>query len=127
MRVLAMLAALLIALPAAAAEKRAVVETPWVALHLLGYQNDADLESLESQLPALQARGVSVLVLEVDYGFEFRSHPELRLAEKVITRPGARRFVAACRSRGIRVVPQFQSFGHQSWAKDTWPLLRKPA
>ena len=31
-----------------------------------------------SQLPDLAARGVNVLVLEVDYGFEFRSHPELR-------------------------------------------------
>jgi len=66
-----------------------------------------------------------VLVLEVDYGFEFRSHPELRIADKVITRSGARRFVAACRKRSIKVIPQFQSFGHQSWAKDTWPLLTK--
>jgi hypothetical protein len=120
-----MLVSLLIALPAVAAEKRAKTDAPWVALHLLGYQNDADLEAIESQLPDLAARGVNVLVLEVDYGFEFRSHPELRIAEKVMTRAGARRFVAACRKRGIRVIPQFQSFGHQSWAKETWPLLTK--
>ena len=31
----------------------------------------------------------------------------------------------ACRKHGISVIPQFQSFGHQSWAKDTWPLLTK--
>jgi hypothetical protein len=125
MRLLAILASLLISLPAAAAGKRAEAEPPWVALHLLGYQNDADLASLETQLGDLAARGVNVLVLEVDYGFEFRSHPELRIADRVITRAGARRFVAACRARGIRVIPQFQSFGHQSWAKDTWPLLTK--
>ncbi len=125
MRLLSMLVSLLMALPAAAVEKRAKAEPPWVALHLLGYQNDADLESIEAQLPDLAARGVNVLVLEVDYGFEFRSHPELRIADKVITRSGARRFVAACRKRGIEVIPQFQSFGHQSWAKDTWPLLTK--
>jgi hypothetical protein len=68
---------------------------------------------------------VNVVVLEVDYAFEFRSHPELRSGEKPITRPGARRFVAACRKHGIRVIPQFQSFGHQSWAKETFTLLTR--
>jgi hypothetical protein len=125
MRAIATLVSLLVALPAAAAAKRSPADAPWVALHLLGFQNDADLESLEGQLGDLAARGVNVLVLEVDYGFEFRSYPELRIAEKVITRAGARRFVAACRKRGIRVIPQFQSLGHQSWAKDTWTLLTK--
>jgi hypothetical protein len=42
-----------------------------------------------------------------------------------VTRAGARRFVEACRKHGIGVIPQFQSPGHQSWAKDTWPLLTK--
>ncbi|MBP7569509.1 MAG: family 20 glycosylhydrolase [Acidobacteria bacterium] len=99
------------------------VPGPWVALHVLNYETDADLAALEQQLPALAARGVNVLVLEVDYAFEFRSHPELRRPEKPITRRGARRFVEACRSHGIAVIPQFQSFGHQSWAKNTGPLL----
>jgi hypothetical protein len=125
MRIVSLLVLLLMGLPALAAEKAAGRDAPWVALHLLGYQNDKDLEAVEGQLGDLAARGVNVLVLEVDYGFEFRSHPELRIAEKVITRAGARRFVAACRKRGIRVIPEFQSFGHQSWAKDTWPLLTK--
>ena len=113
------------AAPAGAADGRGKNEQAWVALHLIGLQNDADLESIERQLPDLAVRGVNVLVVEVDYAFEFRSHPELRIADKVITRAGARRFVAACRQRGMRVIPQFQSFGHQSWAKDTWPLLTK--
>jgi hypothetical protein len=89
-------------------------EAPWVALHLLEQRTDADLAAIEGQLPALAALGVNVLVLEVDYAFEFRSHPELRIAEKVITRAGARGFVAACRRQGMRVIPQFQCFGHQS-------------
>ena len=125
MRALSLLACLLVAAPAAPADRSENAAAPWVALHLLGFQNDADLQEVESQLPDLAARGVNVLVLEVDYAFEFSSHPELRIAEKVMTRAGARRFVAACRKRGIRVIPQFQSFGHQSWARDTWPLLTK--
>jgi hypothetical protein len=116
----------LLALPAPEAATRAVTITqPWVAMHLLGYGSDADLESLEQELPALATRGVNVLVLEVDYAFEFRSHPELRANEKPITRRGARRFVKACRRLGISVIPQFQSLGHQSWAKKTGPLLTK--
>jgi hypothetical protein len=113
-------------LPATAAATRTVkADRPWVAMHLLGYQSDAELEALEQQLPAIAARGVNVLVLEVDYAFEFRSHPELRLSTKPITRRGARRFVQACRRYGISVIPQFQSLGHQSWAKNTGPLLTK--
>jgi hypothetical protein len=118
----------LLALPvsaAAAAPRSVKVSGPWVALHLLHYESDADLAALEQQLPELAARGVNVLVLEVDYAFEFRSHPELRLSQKPITPRGARQFVSACRAHGINVIPEFQSLGHQSWAKDTWPLLTK--
>src|SRR6185295_11771807 len=110
----------------AGAGPRAVkVEGPWCALHLLGFQNDADLQRIESELPALAARGVNVLVLEVDYGFEFRSHPELRSSDRPITRSGAQRLVKAARRHGIRIVPEFQSFGHQSWAKETFTLLTR--
>jgi hypothetical protein len=123
MPLVSVLAALLAA--AGSSPEKLEAAVPWVALHLLGYQGDRDLELLERQLPPLAARGVNVLVLEVDYGFAFRSHPELRSGEAVITREGARRFVAAARRNGMRVIPQFQSFGHQSWAKDTFPLLTK--
>lgn len=111
--------------PAAAATRTVKVAGPWVAVHLLDYRDDADLEALEQQLPDLAARGVNVIVLEVDYAFEFRSHPELRASDKPITRRGARHLVQACRNHGITVIPQFQSYGHQSWAKNTGPLLTK--
>jgi len=112
--------------PAPAAATRTVkVEGPWVAIHLIHHETDADLLALEQELPALAARGVNVLVLEVNYGFAFRSHPELRASEAPITREGARRFARACRRHGIALVPQFQAFGHQSWEKKTFPLLAK--
>jgi hypothetical protein len=120
------LSLLLLSGAAADAAPRSVkVKGPWVALHLLHFQNDDDLQAIEHQLPDLAARGINVLILEVDYGFEFRSHPELRISPRPMTRRGAKRFVKACKKHGIHVVPQFQSFGHQSWAKDTWPLLTK--
>ncbi len=109
----------------AAATRTAKIGRPWVAVHLIGYASDPDLEALEQELPALAALGVNVLVVEVDYAFEFRSHPELRASDTPITRRGARRFVQACRRQGISVIPQFQSLGHQSWEKNTGPLLTK--
>jgi hypothetical protein len=113
-------------LAAAAAEagpRQVKVKGPWVAVHLLHLQSDADLLAFEKELPALAARGVNVLVLEVDYGFEFKSHPELRISKTPITKRGAKRIVKAARRHGMAIIPEFQSFGHQSWAKDTWPLL----
>jgi hypothetical protein len=112
-------------LATAAGTRSLKVNGPWVAVHLLNYSMDADLQALAQQLPVLAARGVNVIVLEVDYAFEFRTHPELRRPEQPITRQGARQFVQACRRHGISVIPQFQSFGHQSWAKNTGPLLTK--
>jgi hypothetical protein len=49
----------------------------------------------------------------------------VRCGERPITRQGARRLVKAAGRHGIRIVPEFQSFGHQSWAKDTFTLLTR--
>jgi len=94
----------------------------WIGLHLLNYGTDSALQQIATQLPALAARGVNMLFLEVDYSYDFKSHPELRM-KKFITREGAQAFGQACREAGIRLIVQFQSLGHQSWAKETFPLL----
>ena len=96
----------------------------WRALHLLNYQTDEQLAALAQQLPDLTAMGINTLILEVDYGFQFASHPELRLGRAPITREGARRFAAACRKNHLRLIPEFQSLGHQSWKRETYPLLK---
>ena len=95
----------------------------WRALHLLNYNTDSDLDALGQNLENLAKQGINVLVLEVDYNFEFKSHPELRHGTAPITRAGARRFVALCRKFDIRLIPEFQSLGHQSWKGETFPLL----
>jgi hypothetical protein len=98
---------------------------PWCALHLLGFGSDSSLSVLERQLPDLAGRGINTLVLEVDYGFAFKSHPELRASDSPITKAGAGRLVKACKKNGIRLIPQFQCFGHQSWAETTYALLTR--
>jgi hypothetical protein len=96
---------------------------PWRALHLLDYNTDAALEALGQNLPALAQQGINVIILEVDYNFAFKSHPELRRGPDPITREGARKFAALCHKNNIRLIPQFQSLGHQSWKAETFPLL----
>ena len=104
---------------------------PWRAVHLLDYDSDADLEALSQNLGKLASLGINTLVLEVDYNFDFKSHPELRRGftgagfkvQSPITRDGARKFAGACRKLGIRLIPEFQSLGHQSWKGETFPLL----
>jgi hypothetical protein len=95
----------------------------WRGLHLTAYQSDKALDALAQQVPQLAAMGVNVLVVEVDYRYQFQSHPELRQGRDLITHQGARVFVARCRQHGVRVIPEFQSLGHQSWRGSTYPLL----
>ena len=95
----------------------------WRAVHLLDYNTDADLDLLGQNLEALAKLGINVIILEVDYNFAFKSHPELRRGTTPITREGARRFAAVCKKYKIHLIPEFQSLGHQSWKADTFPLL----
>lgn len=96
---------------------------PWRAVHLLDYNTDAELDALGQNLEALAKQGINVIILEVDYNFNFKSHPELRRGTNPITRNGAQRFAALCRKFKIRLIPEFQSVGHQSWKSETFPLL----
>jgi hypothetical protein len=70
----------------------------------------------------LQPAGVNTLVLRVDYGFQFRSHPELS-DNDALSRRDAKRIRRACRRAGIRLVPQVNLLGHQSWESKLGKLL----
>jgi hypothetical protein len=93
----------------------------WRGVHFAA-RTDAELAQLIAQLPNLAGAGVNVIVLQVDYSFEFQSHPELRWPQ-FITRERARETAAAARAAGIRLIPEVDCLGHQSWAKVTVPLL----
>src|SRR5436853_1988417 len=95
----------------------------WRAVHLIDYSTGADVEVLSQNIPKLAAMGINVVILEVDYNFDFKSHPELRHGKTPITKTAARKLVEVCRRQGIRLIPEFQSLGHQSWKAETFPLL----
>lgn len=92
-------------------------------LHVIHFETDQDLEKLGEQIPLLAEQGVNTLFLEVNYAFNYQSHPELRMGESPITREGARRLARICRRNHVRLIPQFQCLGHQSWKEKTFPLL----
>lgn len=101
----------------------APVPVPWLGLHVLT-ESQAAAETLVGEIPALAARGVNLLIVEIDYNYEFASHPELRGEDPVSART-VKEIVRLCREHGLRLVPEFQSLGHQSWAGKIFPLLTR--
>jgi hypothetical protein len=70
----------------------------------------------------LAPRKVNLLVLRVDFGYQYRSHPEL-VDENALSNADVKKIVAACKAAGIRIAPQINLLGHQSWAGRTGRLL----
>jgi hypothetical protein len=70
----------------------------------------------------LAPRKANTLLLRVDYRYQYKSHPELvdsgALSEKEV-----KKIVAACKKNAIRIIPQINLLGHQSWANRTEKLL----
>ena len=87
-------------------------------------KSDDQLSKLEGDLPKLATLGANIIVVEVEYHFDFQSHPELR-DTPFITKAKAREFAKAARKLGIRVIPELDCLGHQSEGARTLPLLAK--
>ncbi len=92
-------------------------------VHLL-LGSDAQAAALQEEMPKLAAVGVNALVLETDYSFEFKSHPELS-SPGCVTKARAHELAAQARRLGIRLIPQINCLGHQSWSRTTLALLAK--
>jgi hypothetical protein len=71
----------------------------------------------------LATRQVNTLILRVDFNYQFEGHPELR-DSVALSKADVKKIVNVCRDNKIRVVPQINLLGHQSWAATTHNLLR---
>jgi hypothetical protein len=100
-------------------------ETEWRAVHLFAPWHDEMPMFKRVITEVLAPLGVNVLILEVNYKYAFQSHPELRARGANLTKADARELAQLCANHGIRLIPQFNCLGHQSWAKTTFPLLVK--
>jgi hypothetical protein len=106
-----------------ASSKAAQQARQWRGLHVISYATDRDLETLGSQVPKLAEMGLNTIILEINYNFRFESYPKLRARGDCITPEAAGKLVTICKKHGIRLIPQFQCLGHQSWKGTTFPLL----
>lgn len=70
----------------------------------------------------LAPRNINLLVLRVDYRFEYQSYPELR-AETTLSLADIKRLVSTARRHDIELIPQINLLGHQSWAEKAGRLL----
>jgi len=64
----------------------------------------------------------NLLILRIDYHYAYESHLELREADP-LTKSDVKKIVNLCKKHGIRIAPQIDLLGHQSWAKTTNKLL----
>jgi hypothetical protein len=72
----------------------------------------------------LVPRKVNTLILRVDFNFQYKSHPELR-DSGALTEADVKKLVAAAKKDNIRLIPQINLLGHQSWAGEVNKLLQK--
>jgi len=71
----------------------------------------------------LAARSVNVLILRVDYNFQYASHPELA-DQGGLSKAQAQKIAATCKKHQIRIVPLINLLGHQSWQSNCGRLLK---
>jgi N-acetyl-beta-hexosaminidase len=71
----------------------------------------------------LVPRKVNTLILRVDFNYQFKNYPKLR-DSSALSEAEVRKLVSACKKGNIRIIPQINLLGHQSWAGKTGNLLR---
>lgn len=72
---------------------------------------------------ALAPRKVNTLFLLVDYRYQFKSHPELA-DTLALSLTDVKKIVRACAEEKIRIIPQINMLGHQSWDQHIGKLLQ---
>lgn len=98
-------------------------DLPWLGLCISApgheYVEEFDRFIREELAPL----GVNTLVLRVDWGYEFETHPELR-SDNPLTKKDIKTLVQTCKRLNINLIPQINLLGHQSWAREPGMLLK---
>jgi N-acetyl-beta-hexosaminidase len=83
--------------------------------------NDLFIRFIEEELAPAH---INLLILRIDWNYAYDSHPELQDSHP-LTKSEVKKIVAACKKHTIKLAPQINLLGHQSWAKTTHALLRE--
>lgn len=72
----------------------------------------------------LAPRNLNTLILRVDWNYQYTSHPELK-DSIALSKADVKKLVQVCKKNNIRLIPQINLLGHQSWAGTLYSLLKK--
>jgi N-acetyl-beta-hexosaminidase len=72
---------------------------------------------------ALAPRKVNTLIIQIEYHYQFKTHPELT-DSFALSKAAVKKIVSVCKKNNIRVIPLIDLFGHQSWANHPGKLLQ---
>jgi hypothetical protein len=71
----------------------------------------------------LAPRSVNTLILRVDFNYQYTNRSELG-SRSGLSQADVKKLVAVCRTNHIRLIPQINLLGHQSWQRSTGKLLQ---
>jgi len=71
----------------------------------------------------LPKEGVNVLVMEINYRYQYSRRPEV-VDANALSKGDIQNLAGACREAKVRFIPMINLLGHQSWGKVTFGLLR---
>ena len=72
----------------------------------------------------LAPNGINTLILRVDYHYEYEGYPNLR-DRNALSKKQVRKLVKVARKNDIRLIPQINLLGHQSWHEQLGKLLKE--
>jgi Glycosyl hydrolase family 20, catalytic domain len=100
-------------------------ENQWRGLHIMSPGRDGLPLLKRAIAEKLAPMGVNALIVEINYNFVFRSHPELSGGDNALRIEDARDLALTCRKHKVRLIPMLNCLGHQSWSGTTFALLTK--
>jgi hypothetical protein len=94
----------------------------WRAYHLTNPLGEKMAITKSLIADVLAPMGINAIIVEVDYRYEFASHPELQ--GHGLNKQQARELTDVCHQHGIRLIPLMNCLGHQSWGPKRAGLLK---
>ena len=110
--------------PAQAASPSTANGLPVRGLHLSGPAKREVPALLQFIGETLPKEGINTLILEINYGFNYQSRPELSNPSG-LGKEEVQQIAKACREKHVELIPQINCLGHQSWDQRTDRLLEK--
>ena len=85
---------------------------------------DRFVKFIDEDLAPLGINTLVVFVCDKDYNYQFESYPQLGDTNS-LSKEDVKKMVAVCKKHQIRIIPQINLLGHQSWRNHANKLLEQ--